>query len=99
MDENAENKADHVIQKSDCQECGQFPYEFQCVECNGKYCSECINKDQIKNVHCCFNWEDNVDFRMMLLGLAKLRRILYDWNGPPMDCIVPVYSRGFGAGT
>ena len=61
MGENAENKADHVS-KSDCQGCGQFIYEFECVECNGRFCSECINKDHTKNVHYCLNCEDDVDF-------------------------------------
>ena len=65
MEENVENKSDHVNEKihvNDCQGCGQFPFEFTCVECKGRFCSECISKDHLKNVHYCLNCEDDVDF-------------------------------------
>ena len=42
----------------DCQGCGQFPFGFECVECGGKYCSECVLKDHIKNLHYCLNCGD-----------------------------------------
>ena len=55
--ENDENKTDH---RNDCQGCGQFPAEFTCVECSGRYCSECIEKDHLKNLHYCWNCVDDV---------------------------------------
>ena len=41
MGENVENKLDHINDKfheSDCQGCGQFPDEFECVECGDIFC-------------------------------------------------------------
>ena len=64
MGENVENKVDHINDKfheNDCQGCGQFPVEFECVECSGRFCSECVNKEHMKNVHYCLNCEDDVE--------------------------------------
>ena len=48
--------------ESDCQGCGHFPDEFECVECGDGFCSKCVNKDHMKNVHYCLNCEDDVEF-------------------------------------
>lgn len=61
---NVENESDHKNEKNhefDCQGCGQFPSEFECVKCDGRYCSECISKDHMQNLHYCLNCEDDVD--------------------------------------
>ena len=65
MGENVENKPDRINDKfreSDCQGCGQFPDEFECVECGDRFCSKCVNKDHMKDVHYCLNCEDDVAF-------------------------------------
>ena len=61
MGENKETELDYKNDKfhySDCQGCSQFPYGFECVECDGKYCSECVLKDHRKNLHYCLNCGD-----------------------------------------
>ena len=55
MGENVENKLDHINEKfheSDCQGCGQFHDEFECVECGDRFCSKCVN---------CLYCEDDVE--------------------------------------
>ena len=59
MEENDENKLDHR-NDSDCQGCGQFPDEFECDECSDIFCSECVQKDHMKNLHYCLNCGDDV---------------------------------------
>ena len=60
MEKNDENAIDHINDKIDCQGCGQFPDEVECVECGGRYCTECVLKDHIKNLHYCLNCEDDI---------------------------------------
>jgi hypothetical protein len=63
LDENVENILDHrnnKVHESDCQGCGQFPEEFECVQCTDRFCSKCMIKDHMKNVHYCLNCEDDV---------------------------------------
>ena len=62
MEENDENKLDHRNDKfhdSDCQGCGQFPYEFECDECSDRFCSECVQKDHMTNLHFYLNCGDD----------------------------------------
>ena len=56
MEENDKKELEH----SDCQGCGEFPFRVECVECGGKYCIECIQKDHTKNLHYCLNCGDDV---------------------------------------
>ena len=61
MGKKDENVIDHRNDKIDCQGCGEFPVEVQCVECSGRYCTECVLKDHIKNLHYCLNCEDDIE--------------------------------------
>ena len=56
MEENDKKELEH----SDCQGCGEFPFRVECVECGGKYCIKCIQKDHTKNLHYCLNCGDDV---------------------------------------
>ena len=61
--QNYENEVYHRNDNSDkdCQGCGQNPDEVvACVECGGRYCTECVIKDHMKNLHYCLNCEDNI---------------------------------------
>ena len=62
MGQSNENELDHRNNKSDsdCQGCGQFPDEVECVECGGRYCGECAKKDHMKNLHYCLNCEEDI---------------------------------------
>ena len=42
---------------SDCQGCGQFPDEFECVIFSDRFFSECVH---MKNIHYCLNFGDDV---------------------------------------
>ena len=62
MEETSEHGLDYRNENSqnrDCQGCGQFPDEFMCVECSGRFCSECILQDHMKNLHYCLNCGDD----------------------------------------
>ena len=45
---------------SECQGCGQFPDEFECVLFSDRFFSECVKKDHMKNLHYCLNCGDDV---------------------------------------